>query len=680
MKKKNVKVSGKIISGKIVLICLGALVSIVFLILKKAGAGFLSNVRFNTVTGLCAALPIVFYLNRRTEEGVLCSFSMLIVEVIHVIVILGGSSPGLKGLFFILLSTVVIALSGIAVSAMLKKSTPYSFFIPVAFAALVLGFSERMLFYALIMLDESFSFGNYVKIITSSFSSVVFWIVVLGQTILAAVQKGPVEQLTDKKSAKKEKPESNDKVKKERIEKIEVEEKSDGAGKKTVEKPQKRNAIETKTAKEREPEPELEVVPEPEREPEHHDIYPEAVGGCRKTSATKGYIAPDSSLLKKYDTDSGIGLGTEDEQADAIESCLKEYGVELNFLQSVCGPSFTRYEFGVGSGVQMNKITSREKELSYALCGKKIRILAPIPGKKAIGIEVPNDDRAIVGFGNALEKLKGNRKFKSANVPMILGVTVEGDYTFTDVSVMPHMVIAGTTGSGKSVCINSLLISILFTKGPEQVRLILVDPKYVEMGIYDGIPHLLLPVITDMSKVLPMLEWLISEMERRYKLLSGYKVRDIIGMNSIIEEKHLDLEKLPYIVTVIDEVADLMSTAGKEVDAAVSRLAAKARAVGIHLVLATQRPSADVITGTLKSNLPGRIAFAVSSGVNSKIILDQQGAENLLGKGDMLFLDPAEGELQRIQGVLITGDEVSQVVSFLQEKRQGRKPRKTDTH
>lgn len=650
---KNSKVNGRRRSKRMLLACIGALVSIVFLILRKLGADFLTNVRFNTISGLCAVLPVVFFINRRADEGILCSFAMLIAEIIQIIVLLGGFSNGMGGLVYMLIATGVIAALGILTSIFMKKSTSFAVFIPVAFAVFILAFAVRMLFYALVMLGESFSINYFMQILSASLSTVIYWIVLFALTVLAAILKGPVEQKEEKVKAVKEKSLT---VKTKAPEKQEI-------------KPLKSEKIE-KTVEKEKP---AEAEPVPAKPT---DEYPEAVGGCEPTSAPKRYVAPELSFFQSYDSDSAVGPGEEDEQAVAIENCLKEYGVVVNYLQSIHGPSYTRYEFGVGPGVQLNKITSREKELSYALFGKKIRILAPIPGKKAIGIEVPNDERVTIGFGNALENLEKKKKFKDASVPMVLGMTIDGNYAFTDVATMPHMVIAGTTGSGKSVCINSLLNSILYMKSPEQVRLILVDPKYVEMSVYDGIPHLLIPVITEMDKVLPMLEWLISEMDRRYKLLSSYKVRDLASMNSIIESKKLNLEKIPYIVTVIDEVADLMASAGKDVDSAVSRLAAKARAVGIHLVLATQRPSADVITGTLKSNLPGRVAFAVSSGINSKIILDQQGAENLLGKGDMLFLDPAVGDLQRIQGVLITGDEVRRVVDYVQEKNKVKKGRK----
>ena len=617
----------------------GALLCMFALVLNLPSVGILPDSVFNQVTGLLAVMPLVFYINRRFFQGVIGSFAMLLAEYAQFLIAQSSSPEAPGNLVFILLFFAIIAAIGIGISFLLDNKSPWYVFIPVTAVLFILGFVLRSWFFI------KASYGVWIKIGAllkntgkSTLTSVVFWIMDLVLTGIATLlriigkdrKKAPVKKAAAGKA-------------------VEKKAKAEGEKEKPAEPLKTSKPLETETGNKEKPE----------------NDYPKAVGGCLPSGKLKPYKVPDLELLESHEFEGGEQTGESDEQADTIRTCLLEYGVSVQFLQAVRGPTFTRYEFGLGSGVPLSKVTSREKELSYALCGKKIRILAPIPGKKAIGIEVPNEDRATIGFRNALENLNGNKKFNESRVPMVLGMNIDGEYMSTDISTMPHMIVAGTTGSGKSVCINCLINSILYTKSPEQVRLILVDPKMVELGIYEGIPHLLLPVITEPDKVVPMLNWLINEMERRYTLLSAHKVRHIDDMNALIDEKKLKLEKLPYIVTIIDEFADLMATAGKDVDSAVGRLAAKARAVGIHLILATQRPSADVITGTLKSNLPGRIAFAVSSGINSRIILDEQGAENLLGKGDMLFFDPAKGDFQRIQGAFLSGTEVGRVVDKL---------------
>ena len=377
------------------------------------------------------------------------------------------------------------------------------------------------------------------------------------------------------------------------------------------------------------------------------------------------YTPPAPDILKDYP---GISQEIDEytlSQGKIIVQTLAEQRIVVELSNIIKGPTVTMYELKLAQGMIISKIKAREDELNYALGGKKIRILAPVPGKQAVGIEVPNVRTSIVGFKDMIYSLRANENYTKMNIPMILGKTITGEPIVIDVAKMPHMIIAGTTGSGKSVCINSLINTIIYQKSPKDVRLIMVDPKVVELTVYDGIPHLLTPVITEPKRAIKALEWLVSEMERRYSMLARYGVRNINGLNEKIRSGEVKgVEKGPYILLVMDEFADIIAVVGKEMDIAIGRIAAKARAAGIHMILATQRPSADVITGTLKSNLPGRIAFAVSSGINSRVILDEMGAENLLGKGDMLLLDPSAMGTKRIQGSFMSDGEVDKVASF----------------
>lgn len=381
----------------------------------------------------------------------------------------------------------------------------------------------------------------------------------------------------------------------------------------------------------------------------------------------RNYTPPPVSLMKDYP-----GISNEiDELTRALgEAIVETYAQQRTMVQLthiIKGPTVTMYELTLEPGTLISRITSRENELSYALGGKHVRILAPVPGKQAVGIEVPNSKTSIVGFKDMIYSLRANEKYLSLRVPMILGKTITGEPIVIDVAKMPHMIIAGTTGSGKSVCINAFINTLIYQKAPSEVRLILIDPKVVELTLYNGIPHLLTPVITDAKKVVKVLNFLVEEMERRYSMLANLGVRNIEGYNQKLRDEHIAAEKMPYIVLIMDEFADMMSVVGKDIEIQIARLAAKARAAGIHLILATQRPSSDVITGTIKSNLPARIAFAVSSGTNSRVILDEGGAENLLGKGDMLLMDPSSMGLQRIQGAYLSDSEVEAIVSFAKE-------------
>ena len=379
----------------------------------------------------------------------------------------------------------------------------------------------------------------------------------------------------------------------------------------------------------------------------------------------RSYNPPSPDLLKDFPQTSYVIGDDEQRTGLLIASVMHDFKVEVELADIVKGPTVTLYEYTLAPGVLVSKVENLEKNIAMRIGGQKIRILAPVPGKSAVGIEVPNAKRVTVGFKELLKPLKES----NLNVPMILGRDIQGDAKVLDVAKCPHLLIAGTTGSGKSVCINGLVASILYTKSPKEVRLIMVDPKVVELNVYNGIPHLLTPVITEPKRVLKMLSWLVEEMERRYKVFSQLGVRNIENFNSRIKEFGYATEKMPYIVLIMDEFADLMTVIGKDIEDYIRRIMAKARAAGIHVVMATQRPSAEVVTGTIKNNIPTRIAFAASSATNSRIILDEGGAENLLGKGDMLLSTQSSTMLTRIQGAFLSEDEVDKIVSYV--KTQG---------
>jgi S-DNA-T family DNA segregation ATPase FtsK/SpoIIIE len=357
-----------------------------------------------------------------------------------------------------------------------------------------------------------------------------------------------------------------------------------------------------------------------------------------------------------------------EERGRVLEAALAEHGVETRLVGMVVGPTVTRYELELGVGVKVARITSLHKDIAYAMASPDVRILAPIPGRQAIGVEVPNADRQVVALGDIL----GSEEARRAVHPLEVGVgrDINGTAVLMNLSTMPHLLIAGQTGAGKSSCINSLITSILMRSTPEQVRMILIDPKQVELTQYDRIPHLLTQVVTNPKKAANALNWAVKEMERRYGLLLEVGVRDIGGYNAAHDRGELaarfgpdrTLERLPFIVVVVDELADLMMVASRDVEESISRIAAKARAVGIHLVIATQRPSVNVITGVIKANIPARLAFAVATATDSRVVLDQLGAERLVGKGDMLLLGPGSSAPQRIQGAWVEESEVATVV------------------
>jgi len=388
----------------------------------------------------------------------------------------------------------------------------------------------------------------------------------------------------------------------------------------------------------------------------------------------KKYIFPPLSRLQK-----GTGSGSDNtrelkETALRLQQTLNTFGVKVTVTDISQGPSVTRYELQPELGVKVSKIVSLTDDIKLNLAATDIRIEAPIPGKAAIGIEVPNKET----IGVALRDLFESKEFREfpSNIAFAVGKDIAGQTIVTDIAKMPHMLIAGATGSGKSVCINTLIMSILYKAHPDDVKLIMVDPKVVELSVYNGIPHLLIPVVTDPKKASAALHWAVNEMNERYRLFADLNVRDIKGYNKIVESQRENGDesapaKLPQIVIIVDELADLMMVAPGEVEESICRLAQLARACGIHLIIATQRPSVDVITGLIKANMPSRIAFSVSSGVDSRTILDMNGAEKLLGKGDMLFYPQGYSKPARVQGAFVSDKEVSDVVDFLKNQALG---------
>jgi S-DNA-T family DNA segregation ATPase FtsK/SpoIIIE len=351
--------------------------------------------------------------------------------------------------------------------------------------------------------------------------------------------------------------------------------------------------------------------------------------------------------------------------AQNLKETLNEFKIEAEVTGIRKGPVVTMFEILPAPGVKLSKIVALQDNIALRLAASSIRIVAPIPGKRAVGIEVPNKDRAIVSFRECIEQ--NLPEWKKMAVPVVLGKDIQGETQIMDLVKTPHLLIAGSTGSGKSVCVNSMILSILYKRSPNEVKMILIDPKIVELKLYNDIPHLLTPVITEPKRAMQALQYCLCEMERRYALLDGLGVRDIANYNKRIQERKICTEKLPYIVVIIDEFADLMATTGKELEGVVARLAAMSRAVGIHLVLATQRPSIDVITGLIKANIPSRIAFMVASKTDSRIIIDQVGAEKLLGKGDMLYSSSTDPFPVRIQGTFVSDTEVEDVVEAVKQ-------------
>ncbi len=396
----------------------------------------------------------------------------------------------------------------------------------------------------------------------------------------------------------------------------------------------------------------------------------------QKPVVKKEYKFPPLTLLKRGSKLAGSYSEKEyKETAIKLQQTLQNFGVGVTVTNVSCGPSVTRYELHPEQGVKVSKIVGLADDLKLSLAAADIRIEAPIPGKSAVGIEVPNKENNIVLLRDLLEA--DEFKNSASRLSFAVGKDIGGQVVVTDVGKMPHLLIAGATGSGKSVCINTLIVSLIYKSSPEDVKMIMIDPKVVELSVYNGIPHLLIPVVTDPKKAAGALNWAVAEMMDRYKKFADYNVRDLKGYNAKVEaakdtmegmEEDAKPQKLPQLVIIVDELADLMMVAPGEVEDAICRLAQLARAAGIHLVIATQRPSVNVITGLIKANVPSRIAFSVSSGVDSRTIIDMNGAEKLLGKGDMLFYPAGFQKPQRVQGAFVSDQEVSKVVEFLTEQ------------
>jgi S-DNA-T family DNA segregation ATPase FtsK/SpoIIIE len=401
--------------------------------------------------------------------------------------------------------------------------------------------------------------------------------------------------------------------------------------------------------RETEPEPEL-----PEQEPTLFDPA---------TAEHSGYRLPDPGLLRRSRPHEGQPAQAAQRTAEALLQALTNFGIDATLVGQVVGPRVTRYELQLAPGTKVGKVAALRDDLAYALATTEIRILAPIPGKQAVGVEVPNLAPNIVTLGDIFDELPQN----ASPLSVWLGKDISGASVWADLARMPHILIAGTTGSGKSGCINTMLCSILLRATPDDLRMILVDPKRVELGLYESIPHLLTPVVSSPKAAAAVLANVLTEMERRYERMSLARARNLPELNRVLTKR--GEQPLPYLLVVIDELADLMMVSPQEVEDAIIRLAQKSRAVGIHLVLATQRPSVDVITGMIKANVPSRIAFAVSSQTDSRVILDGGGAESLLGQGDMLFKPLGTSRLQRVQGAFVTEEEIALLVEQARSQR-----------
>jgi DNA segregation ATPase FtsK/SpoIIIE, S-DNA-T family len=375
------------------------------------------------------------------------------------------------------------------------------------------------------------------------------------------------------------------------------------------------------------------------------------------------YVLPEPSVLRRSTVRQSGKAASTDQAAEALVRALADFGIEARMVGEITGPRVTRYELQLAAGTKMSKISALKDDLSYALATTEIRILAPIPGKQAVGVEVPNLAPNMVTLGDVFDQLPTS----ASPLAVWLGKDISGNAVWTDLARMPHLLIAGTTGSGKSGCINTILSSILLRATPDEARLILIDPKRIELSLYEKIPHLLTPVVSSPKEAAIVLANVLAEMEQRYERLSTVRARNISEANRAFRSR--GEEPLPYLLVVIDELADLMMISPQQVEDAVIRLAQKSRAVGIHLVLATQRPSVDVITGMIKANVPSRIAFAVSSQTDSRVILDQAGAESLLGQGDMLFKPLGTSRLQRLQGAFVTEEEIALLVEQCRAQR-----------
>ena len=412
------------------------------------------------------------------------------------------------------------------------------------------------------------------------------------------------------------------------------------------------------------------IQTEDKKDEKQDDIETIELEEIKETDSNVNYKFPPISLLTKPTRKNN----KENQEAikdtvDILQNVFHDFGIEAKVVAINIGPAVTQYELDIKAGTKLSRIVSLDKEIALALAAKSVHIQAPIPGKKTVGVEIPNKSVTMVSVREILESVP--KGMEDSKLLVTLGKDIMGKPIYCEINKTPHLLVAGSTGSGKSVCINSMLISILMRSKPDEVKLVLVDPKKVELSMYNGVPHLLTPVVTDPKKANIVLKKIVTEMEHRYDLFEQSGTKNIAGYNTYLEKKNAD-KKLPYIVVIIDELADLMLVAAKEVEESIMRITQMARAAGIHLIVATQRPSTDVITGVVKANIPSRISFAVSSSIDSRTILDMTGAEKLLGKGDMLFLPQGENIPIRVQGTFISDDEIKAVADYTISQQKAR--------
>ncbi len=408
---------------------------------------------------------------------------------------------------------------------------------------------------------------------------------------------------------------------------------------------------------------------------ENNDVSDEDKESTNKTTVKHNYVLPSINLLdapkKKKNS---VNQSLIEKNIEILEKVLKDFNIIGKVVEVHIGPTVTQYELELHSGTKVSKLLSIHREIALAIATKDVRIQAPIPGKNTVGIEIANKETASVSFREVLEKVP--KSLDGSKLLCPLGKNIMGNVIWCEINKTPHLLVAGSTGSGKSVCINGIICSILMRAKPDEVKLVMVDPKKVELSGYNGVPHLMRPVVTDPKEASVALSKIVAEMERRYDTFSETKTKNIATYNDYVEKKNKTLppdeqiKKMPFIVVIIDELADLMLVASKDVEASIMRITQMARAAGIHLIIATQRPSTDVITGVVKANIPSRISFAVSSSIDSRTILDMTGAEKLLGKGDMLFLPMGEADPERIQGAFISDDEIKRIIDYTVEQQK----------
>ena len=422
-----------------------------------------------------------------------------------------------------------------------------------------------------------------------------------------------------------------------------------------------------------------EEIKEPIKEEDHeiHNSNELTINTDNDYQENKGYTCPPFSILKAPSKKAQTITKEEiTSTAKILKDVLHDFGIEGHVVAVNVGPAVTQYEMEIKAGTKVSKLLSLTREIALSLAAKDVRIQAPIPGKRTVGVEIPNSSISMVTVREIIEALP--KSLNESKLAVTLGKDIMGKPIFCEINKTPHLLVAGSTGSGKSVCINSIIVSILMRTKPDEVKFVLVDPKKVELSMYNGVPHLLIPVVTDPRKANIALKKIVAEMENRYDLFESSGTKNIAGYNTYIDKKNENLsdenknKRLPYIVVIIDELADLMLVAAKEVEDSIMRITQMARAAGIHLIVATQRPSTDVITGVVKANIPSRISFAVSSSIDSRTILDMVGAEKLLGKGDMLFLPQGENTPLRVQGTFISDEEIKKVVDYTISQQKAR--------